>query len=75
MSDEVGLKWYLADTILFTKKAVRTIRCRTSDGQKIGTWMAYLKLLADRRITLRNLNPKATYSTCSDPKLNSEASE
>jgi hypothetical protein len=24
---------------------------------------AYLKLLADKRITLRNLNPKATYST------------
>jgi hypothetical protein len=24
---------------------------------------AYLKLLADRRIMLRNLNPKATYST------------
>jgi hypothetical protein len=24
---------------------------------------AYLELLADRSITLRNLNPKATYST------------
>jgi hypothetical protein len=58
---EGGL-FFVREMLVFQKRrsglsvAVRQMERKSEHG-------AYLKLLADRRITLRNLNSKATYST------------